>query len=122
MRLASARDLPRSVGLELADLTVPGPQVLGEQLAVLVNDPQGHGTEFDGDGLAGVGEADLDALWLVRTSLRPRWRACGTPTAGHSRGRLRIRVIQCKSHDQRRAGARTYCAAVMGAQQLRRRR
>jgi hypothetical protein len=54
--------LPRSVGLEPADLTVLGAQDRGEQLAVLVDDPQGGFTEFDGDGQAGRGGGDLDAL------------------------------------------------------------
>jgi hypothetical protein len=34
----------------------------GDQFALLVDDPQGGVAEFDSDGLARTGEADLDAL------------------------------------------------------------
>jgi hypothetical protein len=86
--LPALGDLPRSVGLEPADLTVPGAQDRGEQLAVLVDDPQGGVTEFDGDGLAGVGEADLDALAGDLDS-----SAAGYPPLdGQAGGRERLRA------------------------------
>jgi len=54
--------MPGAVGLEPADLTVAGARHRGNQLAVLVDDPQGRVVQVDRDGLAGVWEADLDAL------------------------------------------------------------
>jgi hypothetical protein len=53
--------LPGAIGRESADLAVPEAGDGGDQLAVLVDDPQNGLTELDRDGLAGVREADLDA-------------------------------------------------------------
>ena len=53
---------PASVGLEPADLTGAVSGHGGDQLAVLVDDAQAGIAELNGDNLAGVGEADLDAL------------------------------------------------------------
>jgi hypothetical protein len=54
--------LPGAVGLESADLAVAEAGDGGDQLAVLVDDPQNGVTELDRDSLAGVREGDLDAL------------------------------------------------------------
>jgi hypothetical protein len=51
-----------SVGLEPADRTGAVSGHGGDQLAVLVDDAQAGVAELNGDNLAGVGEADLDAL------------------------------------------------------------
>jgi streptomycin 6-kinase len=50
------------VGLEPADLAGSVPRHGGDQLDEAVDDPQAGVAEVDGDGLAGVGHADLDAL------------------------------------------------------------
>jgi hypothetical protein len=54
--------LPASVCLEPADLAAACAGDGGDQLTVVVEDAQGGVGCFDGDGVPGVAEADLDAL------------------------------------------------------------
>jgi hypothetical protein len=52
---------PPAVGLEPADLASAVSGHGGDQLAMLIGDPQVGVAELDGDDLAGVSHADLDA-------------------------------------------------------------